>query len=540
MFCILLVGRKKIDIKMITSEKNRQVTFNKRRVGLMKKAMELSILCGCEVGLVVLFDRKMHVYASSPIDEIIRRYHGFEGTYEALSNEDRESLQPGRSSSFKMHTQRMKGRRPPCQYCGCHQANCGVMTSHSGHPTPSSVSGINPYSAAIGGYSSKFRVPTYPHSNSTHSPATHHSHPGNYSPSMGPSTMQMNAAKRQRLDTMSNGQGMFHRRPRYSPQANPPHNMHTSTVRMSGPDPRKSGYIPLQHARSAFKGVRPVQIPANKAAAGIQIVQEYSQSQESLSLAAQAAAAVVQTGGRAQHEARAEEKPPGPGPGPNQSPMPPLYPHHATAPEPRSGGTLIRPPPSPSSFFTSNEANRDHSSSMMHMPTVPSLSPFGWGTPTPSGGRQSFSKIPGHPDAPTPGPSGMRDRTKAFVMQEMKTSNQSKPLSMRRGFKTSSLNLSTLSKPKPRVVELPSEARIGQFTSPVPNMASARPPKTEIQTSASLPPLPSGLPSGLAGGFPTPLGGHRSNPSILTPSITNLMSFGSPLRSACGTPVFQK
>eukprot|EP00954_Amorphochlora_amoebiformis_P000270 22065-Amorphochlora_amoeboformis.AAC.3 len=79
----LTMGRKKIDIKMITSEKNRQVTFNKRRVGLMKKdylilvslpsAMELSILCGCEVGLVVLFDRKMHVYASSPIDEIIRR-----------------------------------------------------------------------------------------------------------------------------------------------------------------------------------------------------------------------------------------------------------------------------------------------------------------------------------------------------------------------------------------------------------------------------------------------------------------------------------
>jgi len=31
------MGRKKIDIKKITSDKNRQVTFNKRRVGLMKK-----------------------------------------------------------------------------------------------------------------------------------------------------------------------------------------------------------------------------------------------------------------------------------------------------------------------------------------------------------------------------------------------------------------------------------------------------------------------------------------------------------------------
>lgn len=33
------VGRKKIKIQRITSQKSRQVTFNKRKVGLMKKAM---------------------------------------------------------------------------------------------------------------------------------------------------------------------------------------------------------------------------------------------------------------------------------------------------------------------------------------------------------------------------------------------------------------------------------------------------------------------------------------------------------------------
>jgi len=67
------MGRKKIDIKKITSDKNRQVTFNKRRVGLMKKAMELSVLCGCEVGLILNFDAKLFVYASNDIDEIIRK-----------------------------------------------------------------------------------------------------------------------------------------------------------------------------------------------------------------------------------------------------------------------------------------------------------------------------------------------------------------------------------------------------------------------------------------------------------------------------------
>ena len=34
-----------------------QVTFKKRRNGLIKKAYELSILCGCQVALVI-FDSK--------------------------------------------------------------------------------------------------------------------------------------------------------------------------------------------------------------------------------------------------------------------------------------------------------------------------------------------------------------------------------------------------------------------------------------------------------------------------------------------------
>jgi hypothetical protein len=48
------MGRKKIKIEKIGQAKHRQVTFNKRKVGLMKKAMELSILCDCEIVLLVL------------------------------------------------------------------------------------------------------------------------------------------------------------------------------------------------------------------------------------------------------------------------------------------------------------------------------------------------------------------------------------------------------------------------------------------------------------------------------------------------------
>ncbi|KAF7815754.1 agamous-like MADS-box protein AGL1 isoform X1 [Senna tora] len=50
-------GRGKIEIKRIENTTNRQVTFCKRRNGLLKKAYELSVLCDAEVALVVFSSR---------------------------------------------------------------------------------------------------------------------------------------------------------------------------------------------------------------------------------------------------------------------------------------------------------------------------------------------------------------------------------------------------------------------------------------------------------------------------------------------------
>ncbi|KAL5541182.1 hypothetical protein UlMin_042655 [Ulmus minor] len=47
------MGRRKLQIKRIADRHNRQVTFSKRRSGLMKKAHELSVLCDVEIALVV-------------------------------------------------------------------------------------------------------------------------------------------------------------------------------------------------------------------------------------------------------------------------------------------------------------------------------------------------------------------------------------------------------------------------------------------------------------------------------------------------------
>nr|BAS04473.1 MADS box protein [Gentiana scabra] len=69
------MGRGKIEIKRIENNTNRQVTFCKRRNGLLKKAYELSVLCDAEVALVVFSSRgRVYEYANNNIRATIDRY----------------------------------------------------------------------------------------------------------------------------------------------------------------------------------------------------------------------------------------------------------------------------------------------------------------------------------------------------------------------------------------------------------------------------------------------------------------------------------
>ena len=47
------MGRVKLQIKRIENNTNRQVTFSKRRNGLIKKAYELSVLCDIDIALIM-------------------------------------------------------------------------------------------------------------------------------------------------------------------------------------------------------------------------------------------------------------------------------------------------------------------------------------------------------------------------------------------------------------------------------------------------------------------------------------------------------
>ncbi|KAK9076208.1 hypothetical protein SSX86_004541 [Deinandra increscens subsp. villosa] len=60
------MGRGRVELKRIENKINRQVTFAKRRNGLLKKAYELSVLCDAEVALIIFSSRgKLYEFCSS-------------------------------------------------------------------------------------------------------------------------------------------------------------------------------------------------------------------------------------------------------------------------------------------------------------------------------------------------------------------------------------------------------------------------------------------------------------------------------------------
>ncbi|KAK9995019.1 hypothetical protein SO802_024722 [Lithocarpus litseifolius] len=69
------MGRRKIEIKRIENTTKRQVSFCKRKNGLLKKACELSVLCDAEVALLIFSSRgRLYEYANNSTKSTIERY----------------------------------------------------------------------------------------------------------------------------------------------------------------------------------------------------------------------------------------------------------------------------------------------------------------------------------------------------------------------------------------------------------------------------------------------------------------------------------
>ncbi|XP_061630139.1 myocyte enhancer factor 2aa isoform X6 [Phyllopteryx taeniolatus] len=98
------MGRKKIQITRIMDERNRQVTFTKRKFGLMKKAYELSVLCDCEIALIIFnSSNKLFQYASTDMDKVLLKYTEYNEPHESRTNSDIVEPTVLPQQNFSMH-----------------------------------------------------------------------------------------------------------------------------------------------------------------------------------------------------------------------------------------------------------------------------------------------------------------------------------------------------------------------------------------------------------------------------------------------------
>lgn len=90
------MGRGKIEIKKIENTNSRQVTFSKRRAGLLKKAQELAILCDAEVAVIVFSNTgKLFEFSSAGMKRTLARYNKcFESSETALEESRAEKEDP--------------------------------------------------------------------------------------------------------------------------------------------------------------------------------------------------------------------------------------------------------------------------------------------------------------------------------------------------------------------------------------------------------------------------------------------------------------
>nr|ATB53135.1 AGL6-like MADS-box transcriptional regulator B [Magnolia patungensis] len=86
------MGRGRVELKRIENKINRQVTFSKRRNGLLKKAYELSVLCDAEVALIIFSSRgKLYEFGSAGTNKTLERYQRCCYTPQDVVVSDRET-----------------------------------------------------------------------------------------------------------------------------------------------------------------------------------------------------------------------------------------------------------------------------------------------------------------------------------------------------------------------------------------------------------------------------------------------------------------
>ncbi|XP_071735112.1 agamous-like MADS-box protein FUL-L [Rutidosis leptorrhynchoides] len=101
------MGRGKVQLKRIENKISRQVTFSKRRTGLLKKAHEISVLCDADVALIVFSTKgKLYEYSThSSMDTILERYERYSYAEKLLTVPETET-----QTSWTVESSRLKAK----------------------------------------------------------------------------------------------------------------------------------------------------------------------------------------------------------------------------------------------------------------------------------------------------------------------------------------------------------------------------------------------------------------------------------------------
>ncbi|KAI5660059.1 hypothetical protein M9H77_28852 [Catharanthus roseus] len=105
------MGRGRVQLKRIENKINRQVTFSKRRSGLLKKAHEISVLCDAEVALIVFSNKgKLFEYATdscfiNSMERILERYERYSYAERQMGTTDIET-----QGSWSLEHAKLKAR----------------------------------------------------------------------------------------------------------------------------------------------------------------------------------------------------------------------------------------------------------------------------------------------------------------------------------------------------------------------------------------------------------------------------------------------
>lgn len=149
--------RGRINLELVENERARNTTFLKRKNGLFKKVLELSILCNCEIGIVIFnHNGKLVEYSSKgqeQLVDLVRRWGEYTGPVETKSNKTALQTTTGR---YEQETPRWAVQEDPERSVSDPNGETGMrmgtgsLGNRSSIPSPNESAGYTGLSGQLG------------------------------------------------------------------------------------------------------------------------------------------------------------------------------------------------------------------------------------------------------------------------------------------------------------------------------------------------------------------------------------------------------